>query len=200
MSKITLYMDFISGLLLAYDFFPKSGWLATFHDKLRRYLENIDTNKPISIGTLFFNFMVSCFIFLMLLCWAYYKTKNAPDEHILSEMLFYSVGIVIAFIVITGLTIIVMKITHQQIFILYCGVVLALITLFIGGNIHPSINGLSAIIGMIYMFVLLPFAMLMADKVKDVLTANPKKEYHMFAVLGFVIFIVSNLIKINVDP
>jgi len=48
-------------------------------------------------------------------------------------------------------------------------------------------------------FVLFTLAVFAAKQVRGFLIENPEKDYYIFAVLGFAIFIASSLIKINVD-
>jgi hypothetical protein len=69
MSKIPLWMDLIAGLLLAYDLLPKKGALAKFHDWIRKFIKDINTDDFTNFKSMIFSGTLSVFIFLMLLLW-----------------------------------------------------------------------------------------------------------------------------------
>lgn len=197
MAKIPLIMDFISGLLLAYDFLPKSGSLQQFHDGLRKRLEQINTNQPYRIGTIIFNTVVSCFMFFLISCWVFYKNRNAPpDTHLPEEILFLFIGSVIALICLSVVTVIFRN--ETKIWIASWLLIIIPVVLFL--TVHPSVNFLAGLIAAIYMFLLFPFVTISANYIKRGLLAHPEKKFYLFAVLGLILFLASKLIQISSDP
>ena len=104
MYTIPLWINFISGILLTYDLFPKTGVWKQFHDRIGNRLKRINTEDPSSWEMIVFNAIVSGFVFLMILGWAYYKTRNTPDAQPGWEIAAYAVGSLIAFCIFVFIT------------------------------------------------------------------------------------------------
>ena len=208
MSKIIPIMNLISGLLLAYDFMPKSGKLLKFHTKLRRIIEQVDTDNPTSKGALVFNMLLSLFIFLLFLCWVYYKNRNAENEHFGGEILSFFIGIVVAFTIITIINRItfirnLLKSTKEPftvrlIYCLYC-FALVFVVIAIMDKIHLPVYVVAGSAAAVYMFILFPLASIAASHTRKALLSDPNKDYRIFAVLGFFLFISSSVIQIFGD-
>jgi hypothetical protein len=196
-SKIPLIMDLISGILLAYDFFPKSGFLLRFHNWIKENLKNTDTNKVSSINTIVFNICISGFLFLMLLLWAWYKNSNAVQSNILQEIGLFAIGAIAALCVIILITIMLSKI-KQQYPLLIVGLFIAMISLIVGVKIStaaPFITGLSAFVYFLFLF---PFAAVIAGIARRALLADINKPFYIFAVFGLILFVASKIIEIIV--
>ncbi len=194
-------MSLISGLLLAYDFLPKTGRWLEFHQNLRKRLQQVDTDNLTSKGTLYFNMMISLFLFLMILCWVYYDNRDVENKHLYGEILSFFIGVVIAFVVISILTItkVVKKPLKNIDRLLLIYFALAIIVLVVIAALSPAWYIVAGGAAAIYMFILFPFASISANYIRKALLAHPEKEYHIFAVLGFVLFICSSLIQIFGD-
>ena len=192
MSKIPLWMNLISGLLLGYDLFPKSGGWKRFHDGIRQKIEMINTNDPSSKGMIIFNAFVSFFVFLMIFCWAYYKSRNTPDKDTLTEILAYFIGSLIGF----SIFFIVTRITKKTEIILAFGWGLSMVAFILAATLHAPNNIFAGFLALCYILFLFPIAILVAKQVQGFLIKHPEKDYYMFAVLGLLLFIVSNIIQI----
>lgn len=196
MPKITDLMDFVSGLLLAYDFLPKSGKLKDFYEWIREKLKNVNTDNPGSWGMIIFCAAVSIFTFLMIICWIYSKPSSSSDTHFGAEMLSYSLGTLIAF----GVFVVITMISKNRDTIFWSGATLAVVDYVLILAWHPSDSLVAGMIASTYIFLLFPLAVFSAKQIKGFLIEHPEKDYYIFAFFGLLIFIASSLIKINVDP
>jgi len=199
MNKIPLIMDLISGILLAYDFFPKSGFLLRFHNWIKDNLSETDTNKLTSCRTLVFNVCISAFLFLLLLLWAYYKGSSTPQNHILQEIGLFALGAILALAIIILITIILTKINQQNpLLLLLVGIIIAMISLIVGVKISTNPPIITSLVAFIYFCILFPFATIIAGLARRALLADMNRPFYIFAVLGLVLFVASKIIEIFV--
>jgi len=196
MLKIPIWMDLIAGFLLAYDLFPKTGKLASFHDRIRKFLKEIDTKNFTNIKTMVFSGTVSFFIFLMLLLWVYYKNSSRLDYNVWIEIGWFFLGIIIAWGLITLLAKIFKRIGLKGIF--FIGLFLSVLTLAIVFPLNPPTGLVASLTSFIYICLLYPFAMIIANNVQKVLLADEKKPFYIFAVIGIALFVVSKIFELTV--
>ncbi len=197
MSKIIILMDFISGLLLAYDFYPKSGVLLKFHNWIRDELVKTDTNDIFNKRTLVFNILISTFIFLMILAWAWYKESGQEARGIWAEIGLFLLGSIIAWIIITLLAGLFKKLGQESL-TLIAGIIIAMVAFAYIPKLLSSVNVIVSLIAFVYMCVLYPFAMIIANNVRKALLADKDKPFYIFAMLGLALFVVSNLMELIV--
>jgi len=195
-------MDFISGLLLAYDFFPKSGILQIFHLNILAWINKIDTDKPFSLKTILFNILVSIFIFILFLAYVLYKTRENHDSRLWAELCLFLVGCLIAYLIITGVGIVLKKIKHQQ-FLFFIAMLIDFLCFLLAPSVHNSIL-FNILVGFICMCLFYPLAIISAKYIQKLLLSEQQKPsdgqkpFYIFAILGLVIFIASNFIQIIV--
>lgn len=197
MSKITIFMTFISGVLLAYEFYPKSGALLKFHNWIRDGLVKTDTKDLLNRRTLVFNFIISLFIFSMLLAWAWYKNSNQEAYNIWPEVGLFFLGIVIAWAIITPLAGLLKKF-EQEGLIFIIGLIISITSLVTIFSLNPSVNLVAVLIAFVYMSILYPFAMIIASYIQKALIAKKDKPFYIFAMMGLALFVASNLIELFV--
>ena len=195
MAKIPIWMDLIAGILLVYDLFPKSGKLASFHDRIRKYIQEIDTKNFTSLKTMVFSGALSIFIFLMLLLWVYYKNSGQLEYNVWVEIGWFFLGIVVAWGIITLLAKIFKRLGPQGIFII--GLFLSVLTLVMMAKLHPPTGLAASLASFIYICFLYPFAMIIANYVQKVLT-DDKKPFYIFAIIGITLFVVSKIFELTV--
>jgi predicted neutral ceramidase superfamily lipid hydrolase len=196
MAKIPIWMDLIAGILLAYDLFPKFGKLSRFHNWIRGYLKKIDTRNFTNIKTMIFSGAVSIFIFLMLLLWVYYKNSGQLEYNVWAEIGCFFLGIVVAWVVITLLAKLFKSLGVFGIFII--GLILSVLTLIIVFPLHPSSGLAASSASFLYICILYPFAMIIANNVQRILLADEKKQFYIFALIGLVLFGVSKIFELTV--
>ena len=128
MSKIPLIMDLVSGLLLAFDFYPKTGILLKFHDWVKRILVSTNTDDLTNKRTIIFDVIISSFIFVMILAWAWYKGSNQlePVGRVGAELGLFSIGDVLAWLIISALVIL-LKNMEQQGLVLIMGIIISVL-------------------------------------------------------------------------
>lgn len=206
MSKIPIWMDLISGLLLAIDFYPKHGIAKKVDTWVRDKLTATDTNDPTNGRTVVFNFLVSSFIFSMLLVWAFYKNSSQPDNNVGIEILLFGIGSVISCVLITTLTVLLMKISRKFLkgslevsaVVLLVGTLLSALALINVPRLHPPVEVIVSLIAFVFMCILLPFAMLIANNIKKALSADKDKPFYVFAFMGLVMFVAGKIIELTV--
>lgn len=200
MSKIPIMMDFISGLLLAYDLYPnKSGILLTFNNWVRRNLLETDTGNITNKRTIVFSMTISAFIFLMILAWAWYKGSSHPEpaSQAGAEFGLFLIGAVAAWFLMT-LVATLLRGENQEVPILLIGIVVAAVALGLVPTLKPSVDVVVALIAFVYMSMLYPFSMVVAGRVRRLLLADQEKPFYIFAMLGLALFVVSKLIELTV--
>ncbi len=196
MAKIPVIMDLIAGILLAYDLLPKFGKLSRFHARIREYLKEIDTKNFTNIKTMFFSGAISIFIFLILLLWVYYKNSSRLEYNVWMEIGWFFLGIVVAWGIITLLAKILKRIGLLGIFII--GFFLSVLTLVIVFPLNPPTGLVASSLSFIYICLLYPFAMIVANNVQKVLLDDEKKPFYIFAIIGMALFIASKIFELTV--
>ncbi len=197
MAKIPMWMEFIAGLLLAYDLLPKSGTLLKFHNWIRDGLVKTDTKDLLNRRTLVFNFIISFFIFLMLVAWAWYKNSNQEAYNIGTEAGLFLLGIFIAWAIITPIAALLKKFGQEGL-ILPIGLIISITSLVIVVNLNPSANIMAVLIAFVYLSILYPFAMIIASYIQKTLLAQKDKPFYIFAIIGITLFAVSKIIELVV--
>jgi hypothetical protein len=195
MSKIPLVMDLVAGLLLACDLLPKTGILSRFHDCIKKFIKEIDTNNFTNNKTMIFSGSLSIFIFIMLLLWVYYKNSEKINYNIWIEVGWFSLGILMAWCIITLIAKLLKKIGVLGIF--WVGLFLSILTLTVVFPLRPSTELSVSAASFIYICFLYPLAMVIAGKTQEVLLADEKKPFFIFAVVGLTIFVASKLIELT---
>jgi hypothetical protein len=197
MAKIPMWMEFIAGLLLAYDLLPKSGALLKFHNWIRDGLVKTNTKDLLNRRTLVFNLIISFFIFLMLVAWAWYKNSNQEAYNVGAESGLFLLGIVIAWAIITPIAALLKKFGQESL-IFPTGLIISVISLVIGVNLNPSANIMAVLIAFVYISFLYPFAMIIASYIQKALLAQKDKPFYIFAMLGIALFAVSKIFELTV--
>ena len=201
MSKIPLWMDLFSGLLLAYDFYPKSGWPMKFYNWVKDNVEKTDTNNIRQIRTIIFNSSIALLIFITLFLWALYKTNNNPDTQLGSEVLFFAVGFVIALALITLLAIKFQPKKNPGLTAITASFITFVILVILSVVRIKSVNLVTALIGFMYMCMFYSLAIETASFTRNLLLAenkseDEKKPFYMFALMGLALFVASHVIQI----
>lgn len=193
MDKIPLWMNFIAGILLAYDLFPKSGILSEFHERIKKIIKELDTKNFTNLKTMIFSGSLSIFIFLMLLLWVYYKNRNNINYNVGIEIGWFFLGVLVAWGLITGIAKLFKNV--GQLAMLFIGIILSLAIFILVFSLHPSSNLATVTTSFVYICTLYPFGMNIADNVQKALLKDDK-PFYIFAILGFSLFIVSSLLEI----
>ena len=197
MSKIPIVMDLISGILLAYDLFPKRGIFLSFHNWIKDNILNTDTNNPTIRRTIVFNIIVSFFIFLMILVWAWYKNSDQSQTNVWTELGLFTVGAILAWGLITLISILLSNLVGVfGIFVI--GLVIGIVVLASMAKISLSSNLIAPFISFIYMCFLYPFAMTLADGIRRMLLIDKDKHFYIFGILGLALFVISKIIVLVV--
>lgn len=203
MSKIPVWMDLISGLLLVTDLIPKKSWFGKLHRGLRRVLEEIDTSNPSDPKTIIFNLLGAIFAFFTLLSWAWYRSGGKGDN-IWQEIGLFFVGIIAGAIVINLVAMLFKRMFGDAFasLLFVAGLALSMFFLILGVRLNKSAEFVVALIALVYMCILIPFTTLIANHVRKILLGTneteKEKPFYMFALLGAAIFIISKVIELVV--
>jgi len=202
MAKIPVWMDLIAGILLAVDFIPKNSTLTKIYKWTQKALLKSNQSNPASGYTMLTNFVISVFLFVMLLSWAWYKSSNEPASNIGPEIGLFALGTVAGFIVITGISMLFNKIFKRYLlFMVPTAVVLVIISLVAISKHHTSVHFVVAAIAFIYMCILIPLSMTILDTVKRAFLEPgeiDKPSSYIYAKIGLFIFVMSKVIELVV--
>lgn len=197
MDKISTYMDLIAGIFLALDLFQKYPLLVKIYNKIKGFIKEIDTENFTKPKTMLFSGTLSIFLFIILLLGVYYKNSDNLNYNVWMEIGWFTLGGVVAWVLITLLAKLLTKIfmSIDVLLIFFIGLIISMLTPFLF-LLHPT-NELAALLtSFIYICFLYPFGMTIARTVKRILLADEKRPFYMFAVIGLFLFFVSKIYEL----
>ncbi|MGD0780749.1 MAG: hypothetical protein ABR954_08265 [Dehalococcoidales bacterium] len=194
MDKIPIWMDLIAGIFLALDLFRNYKIPSKIYDQIKKFVKKIDTNNFTSFKSIIFTFTLSLFVFIILLLWVYYTNRTNLDYNVWGEIGWFTLGIVIAWGVITLLAFILKRKGARVIFAI--GSILTVLSLFLF-LLHPTNEWAATITSFAYICFLYPFGMIIAETVKKFLLHDEKRPFYMFAVIGLILFVISKRFELN---
>lgn len=203
MAKIPIIMDLIAGLFLACDLLGRLDPLVRFHNWIEKNLKKIDTDNLFNWRTVFFNIITCSSIFILILAWAWYSSSDQEASNIGPEILWFFIGAVAAWAIITPLAMLLKKIGQEGL-AFPIGITFSIATLICVAQLAFPTEAVVSSIAFIYMCMLYPFAMTMASRIRKILLApegkkgKKDKQFYIFAMMGLVLFIASKSIEIVV--
>lgn len=211
MSKITICMDLIAGMLMALDlFYPQFGtragnWL------LSKLPTQEEVRNPINSKTTRLSVIVTFYILIILIIWA---IKSDPETYTTTQfwgtMVLYAIGAIAASILTTflvkllyGLGIYMKLIkpgeyVHAILWVL--STVIAFLALFIAskmvtsGSVLPMVPTATFVLAVL----ILPMVMISVNRIRGFLISHEEKPIYLIARIGLIIFVSSKGIDLFV--